>query len=105
MKFASKFIGALVVESQLFKLIQGVLSIAGPTNTQKDGVESHDLSTNELAEVSMLPLCRLLLALAAGLHGVGGAVSRGWLLRSSVLGCACCGAHGVSEWKKEKKER
>eukprot|EP00983_Pelagomonas_calceolata_P073454 1152141-Pelagomonas_calceolata.AAC.1 len=39
MKFASKFIGALVVKSKLFTLIKGVLPIAGPTNTQKDGVE------------------------------------------------------------------
>eukprot|EP00983_Pelagomonas_calceolata_P005355 174306-Pelagomonas_calceolata.AAC.1 len=41
---------------------------------------------------------------AAGLHGVGGAVSRGSLMWSSVLGCVCCVTHGVSEWKKEKKE-
>eukprot|EP00983_Pelagomonas_calceolata_P097759 1158275-Pelagomonas_calceolata.AAC.5 len=39
MKFASKFIGALVVKSQLMKLVKGVLSAAGPTNTQKDGLE------------------------------------------------------------------
>eukprot|EP00983_Pelagomonas_calceolata_P122074 1160871-Pelagomonas_calceolata.AAC.4 len=42
MKFASEFIGALVIKSQLFKLVKGVISIAGPTNTQKDGVESHN---------------------------------------------------------------
>jgi len=59
MKFASKFIGALVVKSQLFKLVKGVLSVAGPTNTQKDGVESHNFCINEFAEVCMLPLCRL----------------------------------------------
>eukprot|EP00983_Pelagomonas_calceolata_P005187 169368-Pelagomonas_calceolata.AAC.1 len=40
MKFASKFIGTLVVKSQLFKLVKGVFSVAGPTDTQKDGVES-----------------------------------------------------------------
>eukprot|EP00983_Pelagomonas_calceolata_P033195 1039490-Pelagomonas_calceolata.AAC.1 len=33
MKFASKFIGTLVVKSQLLKLAKGVLSVAGPTNT------------------------------------------------------------------------
>eukprot|EP00983_Pelagomonas_calceolata_P029752 932246-Pelagomonas_calceolata.AAC.1 len=48
-----------MVKSQLFKLVKGVLSVAGPTITQKDGVESHKFSTNELAEVCMLPLCRL----------------------------------------------
>eukprot|EP00983_Pelagomonas_calceolata_P018514 580717-Pelagomonas_calceolata.AAC.1 len=37
MKFASKFNGTLLmVKSQLFKLLKGVLSVAGPTNTQKD---------------------------------------------------------------------
>eukprot|EP00983_Pelagomonas_calceolata_P080344 1155105-Pelagomonas_calceolata.AAC.6 len=59
MKFASKFIGALVVKSQLFKLIKGVFSVAGPTNTQKDGVEDHKFSINEFVEICMLPLCRL----------------------------------------------
>eukprot|EP00983_Pelagomonas_calceolata_P058020 1145328-Pelagomonas_calceolata.AAC.5 len=39
MKFARKFIGALLVKSQLFKMVEGVLSVASPTNTQKDGVE------------------------------------------------------------------
>eukprot|EP00983_Pelagomonas_calceolata_P073264 1152063-Pelagomonas_calceolata.AAC.2 len=39
MKFASKFIATLAVNSQLFKLVEDVLSVAGPTNTQKDGVE------------------------------------------------------------------
>eukprot|EP00983_Pelagomonas_calceolata_P071105 1151068-Pelagomonas_calceolata.AAC.1 len=34
-------------------------NVAGPTNTQKDSVESHNFSTNEFAEVCMLPLCRL----------------------------------------------
>eukprot|EP00983_Pelagomonas_calceolata_P100894 1158626-Pelagomonas_calceolata.AAC.2 len=44
MKSASKFTGALVVnlKSQLFKLVKGVLSVAGPTSTQKGGVESQD---------------------------------------------------------------
>eukprot|EP00983_Pelagomonas_calceolata_P007008 227954-Pelagomonas_calceolata.AAC.1 len=59
MKFASKFIGALVVKSRLFKLVEGVLSVAGPTNTQKDGDESYNCCINEFAEVYMLPLCRL----------------------------------------------
>eukprot|EP00983_Pelagomonas_calceolata_P055568 1144208-Pelagomonas_calceolata.AAC.9 len=40
MKFASKFIGVLAAKSQLFKLVKGVLSVAGPTNTQKDSGES-----------------------------------------------------------------
>eukprot|EP00983_Pelagomonas_calceolata_P001465 49209-Pelagomonas_calceolata.AAC.1 len=38
-----------------------MISVAGPTNTQKDSVESHDFSTNKFPEVCMLPLCRLLL--------------------------------------------
>eukprot|EP00983_Pelagomonas_calceolata_P047845 1140817-Pelagomonas_calceolata.AAC.1 len=42
MKFVSKFIGAFVVQSKLFKLVQGMISTAGPTSTQKDGVESHN---------------------------------------------------------------
>eukprot|EP00983_Pelagomonas_calceolata_P005945 198007-Pelagomonas_calceolata.AAC.1 len=50
MKFASKFIGVLVVKSQSFKLVKGVLSVADPINTQKDGVESHNFSINEFAE-------------------------------------------------------
>eukprot|EP00983_Pelagomonas_calceolata_P041348 1138028-Pelagomonas_calceolata.AAC.1 len=45
MKFASKFIG--VVKSQLSKLVKGVLSVSVPTNTQKDGVESHSFCINE----------------------------------------------------------
>eukprot|EP00983_Pelagomonas_calceolata_P061846 1147001-Pelagomonas_calceolata.AAC.1 len=32
-EFASKFIGALMVKSQLFKLVKGVLSVAGSTQT------------------------------------------------------------------------
>eukprot|EP00983_Pelagomonas_calceolata_P016109 509788-Pelagomonas_calceolata.AAC.1 len=40
-------------------IIQGMTSIAGPTNARKYSVESHDFSTNEFAEVCMLPLCRL----------------------------------------------
>eukprot|EP00983_Pelagomonas_calceolata_P030131 944059-Pelagomonas_calceolata.AAC.1 len=59
MKFASKFIGALMVKLHLFKLVKGVLSEAGPTNTQKDGVESNNFCINKFAEVYMLPLCRL----------------------------------------------
>eukprot|EP00983_Pelagomonas_calceolata_P098660 1158374-Pelagomonas_calceolata.AAC.7 len=34
MKFASKFIGTLVVKSQLLKVVEGVLSVACPTYTQ-----------------------------------------------------------------------
>eukprot|EP00983_Pelagomonas_calceolata_P080543 1155186-Pelagomonas_calceolata.AAC.6 len=49
MKFASKFIGALVVKSQLLKLVKVVLSVAGSTNTQKDGVESLIFCINEFA--------------------------------------------------------
>eukprot|EP00983_Pelagomonas_calceolata_P042598 1138563-Pelagomonas_calceolata.AAC.6 len=32
--------GPLMVQSKLFKLVQGMISIAGPTKTQKDSVES-----------------------------------------------------------------
>eukprot|EP00983_Pelagomonas_calceolata_P005910 195827-Pelagomonas_calceolata.AAC.1 len=46
MKFASEVIGALVVKFQLFKLVKGVLSTAGPSNTQKDGVKSHNFCIN-----------------------------------------------------------
>eukprot|EP00983_Pelagomonas_calceolata_P039577 1137228-Pelagomonas_calceolata.AAC.5 len=82
MKLASKFQGTLLVKSQLFKLFQGILSVAGPTNNQKDGVKSHCFSINKLsvtgptdtqeddterdsfsayilAQICMLPLCRL----------------------------------------------
>eukprot|EP00983_Pelagomonas_calceolata_P045465 1139751-Pelagomonas_calceolata.AAC.5 len=59
MQVARKFQGTLLVKSQLFKLVQGMLSIAGPTNTQKDGVKSHYFSINKSAEVCVLPLCRL----------------------------------------------
>eukprot|EP00983_Pelagomonas_calceolata_P009982 323842-Pelagomonas_calceolata.AAC.1 len=59
MKFASKFIGVLVVKSQLVKLVKGVLSVAGPANTQKDGAEGHNFCINDFAEVCMLLLCRL----------------------------------------------
>eukprot|EP00983_Pelagomonas_calceolata_P011088 357605-Pelagomonas_calceolata.AAC.1 len=37
----------------------GVLSVAGPTNTQKDGVESYNVCIDEFAEVCMLSLCCL----------------------------------------------
>eukprot|EP00983_Pelagomonas_calceolata_P089171 1157285-Pelagomonas_calceolata.AAC.6 len=59
MKLASKCIGTLMVKFQLFELIKGMLDVAGPTNTQKDGVQSHDFSTNKFAEFCMLLLCRL----------------------------------------------
>eukprot|EP00983_Pelagomonas_calceolata_P051977 1142642-Pelagomonas_calceolata.AAC.21 len=59
MKYVSKFIGTLVVKSQLFKLMKGVLSVAGPTNNQQDGVESHSFCINVLTKICMLPLCRL----------------------------------------------
>eukprot|EP00983_Pelagomonas_calceolata_P035222 1101433-Pelagomonas_calceolata.AAC.1 len=36
-----------------------MISVAGPTNTQKCSVESYIFSTNEFAEFCMLPLCRL----------------------------------------------
>eukprot|EP00983_Pelagomonas_calceolata_P034905 1093640-Pelagomonas_calceolata.AAC.1 len=48
MKFASNFNGALVVNSQLLKLVKGVLSVAGPTNIQKDVVESHILDFSQV---------------------------------------------------------
>eukprot|EP00983_Pelagomonas_calceolata_P035329 1104947-Pelagomonas_calceolata.AAC.2 len=38
MKFASKLNGTLVVKFQLFKLVKGVLSLTGPTDTQKDDI-------------------------------------------------------------------
>eukprot|EP00983_Pelagomonas_calceolata_P077499 1153887-Pelagomonas_calceolata.AAC.1 len=97
MEFLSKFMGPLVVQSKLFKLVQGMISVAGPTDTQKDTVESHNFSSNDFAEFQSN-------ARAAGLHEVGGVVSRGWLMWSSVLVCVCCVTHGVSGWKKEKKE-
>eukprot|EP00983_Pelagomonas_calceolata_P131602 1161794-Pelagomonas_calceolata.AAC.3 len=51
----NKLVGILYIMG----LKSGVLSVAGPTNTQKDGVESHNFCINESAEVCMLPLCRL----------------------------------------------
>eukprot|EP00983_Pelagomonas_calceolata_P074252 1152482-Pelagomonas_calceolata.AAC.3 len=38
MEFASKFNGTLVVKTQSLKLVKGMLSVTGPTNTLKDGV-------------------------------------------------------------------
>eukprot|EP00983_Pelagomonas_calceolata_P038066 1136663-Pelagomonas_calceolata.AAC.1 len=38
MHFASEFIGSLVVKSQLFKLVKDMLSVTGPTRTQKDAM-------------------------------------------------------------------
>eukprot|EP00983_Pelagomonas_calceolata_P065987 1148812-Pelagomonas_calceolata.AAC.16 len=35
MKFAIRFNGTLVVKSQLFKVVQGIPGVTGPTNTQK----------------------------------------------------------------------
>eukprot|EP00983_Pelagomonas_calceolata_P134886 1162102-Pelagomonas_calceolata.AAC.8 len=40
MEFLSKFMGPFLVKSKLFKLVQGMISVAGPTSTQKDSVES-----------------------------------------------------------------
>eukprot|EP00983_Pelagomonas_calceolata_P077180 1153760-Pelagomonas_calceolata.AAC.1 len=51
MEFLSKFTGPLMVHSKLFTLVQGMISVAGPTNTQKDSVESHNFSTNKFPEV------------------------------------------------------
>eukprot|EP00983_Pelagomonas_calceolata_P056315 1144543-Pelagomonas_calceolata.AAC.1 len=59
MKSFSKFIGSLMVQSKLCKLIQGMISIAGPTDIQKYSVDSRNIRTYEFAEVCMLPLCRL----------------------------------------------
>eukprot|EP00983_Pelagomonas_calceolata_P074836 1152723-Pelagomonas_calceolata.AAC.2 len=53
MKFASKFIGALVVKHRLFELIEGVFNITSPAYTQKDGMESHNFCINEFAEVCL----------------------------------------------------
>eukprot|EP00983_Pelagomonas_calceolata_P054940 1143903-Pelagomonas_calceolata.AAC.1 len=41
MKFVSKFNGTSVVKSRLFELMKGELNIKGPTNTQKDGMNSY----------------------------------------------------------------
>eukprot|EP00983_Pelagomonas_calceolata_P033422 1046915-Pelagomonas_calceolata.AAC.1 len=59
MKLASKFNGTLVVQSQLFKLVEDMLRIISPTNTQENGIKSHRFCINEFAEVCMPPLCRL----------------------------------------------
>eukprot|EP00983_Pelagomonas_calceolata_P079961 1154930-Pelagomonas_calceolata.AAC.1 len=40
MEFASKFNGTLVVKSQSFKLVKGMLSATGLTNTQKDDLHA-----------------------------------------------------------------
>eukprot|EP00983_Pelagomonas_calceolata_P053276 1143237-Pelagomonas_calceolata.AAC.1 len=100
MQFARKFYGMLMVKSQLFKLVKGMLNIAGPTDTQEDGVESHDLRTNEFAEVCMLPLCRLqllsrprvftVLGFNSSAHATGLCLIGGCLTRLTVV--VLCGA-------------
>eukprot|EP00983_Pelagomonas_calceolata_P008015 261283-Pelagomonas_calceolata.AAC.1 len=49
-KFGSKLINALLVKFQILTLVKGVLSVAGPNNTQKNSVESHNFCINEFAE-------------------------------------------------------
>eukprot|EP00983_Pelagomonas_calceolata_P046710 1140309-Pelagomonas_calceolata.AAC.1 len=78
MQFASKFIGTLpvVIRSQSLKLVKGMLKLAGPTNTQKDGVESHDSCTIEFA------CCR-----CAASNCCPGLVSSQYLI---LIECTCC---------------
>eukprot|EP00983_Pelagomonas_calceolata_P044555 1139345-Pelagomonas_calceolata.AAC.2 len=42
-EFLSKFMGPLMVQSKLFKLVQSMISVGGPTNTQKDVLEFNQL--------------------------------------------------------------
>eukprot|EP00983_Pelagomonas_calceolata_P038838 1136940-Pelagomonas_calceolata.AAC.1 len=101
MKFASKFIGALVGKFQRLKLVKGVLSVSGSTNTQKDGVESHNCCTNEFALMILdfnkvhMPLFHIQLMRLLHVFGCCG----------PLWGCVCCVTHdGVSRRLKEKKE-
>eukprot|EP00983_Pelagomonas_calceolata_P058513 1145521-Pelagomonas_calceolata.AAC.1 len=59
MKFASKFNGTLVVKSQLYELVKGMLSIKCSTNAQENGMKSHSFCAH-----------------VSGLHSVGEAVSQ-----------------------------
>eukprot|EP00983_Pelagomonas_calceolata_P045667 1139844-Pelagomonas_calceolata.AAC.4 len=69
-----------------------MISIAGPTNTQKDGVESHDFCTNEFAKCTRR------------------SYTFSWLGLSQAVGCRgpLCGVmsarHGVSGRKDVKKK-
>eukprot|EP00983_Pelagomonas_calceolata_P041119 1137918-Pelagomonas_calceolata.AAC.2 len=58
MEFISKFISTLVVQSLLFDLVKGVLSVAG-TTIAKRMVCRVTACINESTEVCMLPLRRL----------------------------------------------
>eukprot|EP00983_Pelagomonas_calceolata_P039390 1137165-Pelagomonas_calceolata.AAC.1 len=72
MKCMSKFDGTLVVKYQVFKLVKGMLSTTGPTNTQKDGpVSSRDLFSIQL----FAPLVRTQLM---GLSNAGRCVGPVW---------------------------
>eukprot|EP00983_Pelagomonas_calceolata_P072729 1151839-Pelagomonas_calceolata.AAC.1 len=63
MKFASKSNGTLVVKSQLFKMVEGVLGVTGPTNTQKDDLHAAAVPSSTVAQPIVLDLCGLLFLL------------------------------------------
>eukprot|EP00983_Pelagomonas_calceolata_P033493 1048299-Pelagomonas_calceolata.AAC.1 len=63
MEFASMFNGTLMVKSQLFKLVKGMLGLTGPTNTQKD-----DLVPSQYLISMYMPLVHTLM----GLSNAGG---------------------------------
>eukprot|EP00983_Pelagomonas_calceolata_P013809 442381-Pelagomonas_calceolata.AAC.1 len=78
MKFASKFNGTLVVKTQLFKLVKGMLSVTGPANTQKDDVHAAAVPPPTVVQASCPhSISFQSSAHAAGLHSVGGVVSCG----------------------------
>eukprot|EP00983_Pelagomonas_calceolata_P084646 1156396-Pelagomonas_calceolata.AAC.1 len=47
MKSVSKFIGVLVVKSQLFKLIECMFCVTRSTNAQKNGMKYHSFCTDK----------------------------------------------------------
>eukprot|EP00983_Pelagomonas_calceolata_P049809 1141674-Pelagomonas_calceolata.AAC.6 len=55
----NKVIGRLVVKSQSFKLVKDMLNIVGPTNTQKDVLESHNFCIHKFAEDMLFVRWRL----------------------------------------------
>eukprot|EP00983_Pelagomonas_calceolata_P052336 1142809-Pelagomonas_calceolata.AAC.1 len=49
MNFVSKLNGTLMIQSQLLKVFEGVLSITSPTNAQEIYMKSHSFCTDKVA--------------------------------------------------------
>ena len=65
-----KFSGTLVVTTQLFELIKGVLYVTSSTNAQENGVNGDSLSIYELTQARMLLLSRFQLMLRPGIFTI-----------------------------------